>query len=80
MGRKESNQTNKLPYFFGFLRIEKITFQTFENQNCFIYTVEHNGIFDSMYFYESGNLLNIRNVMLKYPYSTKVALNFKETL
>ena len=33
-----------------------------------------------MYFYESDNLLNIQNVMLKHPYLTKVALNFKEAL
>ena len=43
-----------------------------------MYSVDHNYIFDHMYCYEPGNLLNILNVLLKYQYLTKVVLNFKE--
>ena len=50
------------------LIIRKITFQTSENQNCFMYSVDHNAIFAHMHCYEPGNLLNIQNVMLKYQY------------
>ena len=55
-------------------------FQISENPNCFIYSVDLNDIFDLMFCYEPGNLLNIQNVVLKYQYLTKVALNFKEAL
>ena len=34
-------------------------------------SVDHNDIFDHMYCYEPGNLLNIQNIMLKYQYLTK---------
>ena len=35
-----------------------------------MYSVDHNDIFDHMYCYVPGNLLNIQNVMLKYQYLT----------
>ena len=45
-----------------------------------MYPVDQNDIFDHMYSYESGNLLSIQNVILKYQSLSKVELNFKEAL
>ena len=58
--------------FFMSLRIRTVTFQIFQNQNCFMYYVDHNDIFDYVYFAEPDNLLNIENSM----YLTKVVFNF----
>ena len=40
-----------------------------------MYTVDHNDIFNHMYFRHPGNLLNT-----KFQYLTKVVFNFKEAL
>ena len=39
--------------------MRKITFQTDKNQNSFIFSVDHNDIFDHKYCIDQGNLLRI---------------------
>ena len=57
--------------------MRKITFHTDQKQNSFVFSVDHNGIFDHMYGTQSGILLNI----LKYHVDlTKIILYFKEAL
>ena len=58
--------------------MRKIIFKTYKNQNRFIFSEDHNEIFDHKYRMDPGNLLSIQYSMLKYQYLTSVLLNFKE--
>ena len=50
--------------------MRKITFQTDENQNNFIFSVDHNDNFDHKYHIDPGKLFSIKYSMLKNQYLT----------
>ena len=61
---------------------KKNNISNFLKSNLFhyIYSIDHNGIFDHMYCTKPGNLLNIYNIKLKYQNLIQVVPNFREAL